>query len=353
MNEGVNAKDKKYRYEWVDALKALGIIAIYLGHFGESAGKLYSFVFQYHVPLFFLVAGFFTANKQAENFQCYFKRKFQHIMIPYFLFSIIFEVVYILNNDIGGNEIIKITIKSFLGVRNNLIAPSLWFLPCLFIIYMLNYILTKVLKNKYVVLIVAFGLMVSTQSILNNNPIVTPSWIWNIDSALYYLVYFSLGNIYFQMVCKYTDSKKSIKSKLVITIFSILSIGFTIIVYLKGSWYLIRYINLGLISAQLYTVFSTLTLIFANILLSMILARIPIFVEIGKNTLIFCCTESLIKLLLQSMINMLGFTLNLSTPLVTLVYSFLCLIVSYFTLVPFLKTYFPKMIGIYKNEHIA
>ena len=42
------------RYNWIDTLRFLGIFAIYLGHFGNRAGKLYLFVFSYHVPLFFL-----------------------------------------------------------------------------------------------------------------------------------------------------------------------------------------------------------------------------------------------------------------------------------------------------------
>lgn len=50
----------KTRYEWVDCLKFWGILAIYIGHFGSNAGKLYEFVFLYHVPLFFFSAGFFT-----------------------------------------------------------------------------------------------------------------------------------------------------------------------------------------------------------------------------------------------------------------------------------------------------
>ena len=33
------------RYDWVDVLKFLGIFAIYLGHCGNIAGKLYPFVY--------------------------------------------------------------------------------------------------------------------------------------------------------------------------------------------------------------------------------------------------------------------------------------------------------------------
>ncbi|EHD6281987.1 acyltransferase, partial [Shigella flexneri] len=55
--------NRKIRHDWVDSLKFLGIFAIYLGHLGLGAGKLYPFVFSYHVPLFFFAAGFFTIKK--------------------------------------------------------------------------------------------------------------------------------------------------------------------------------------------------------------------------------------------------------------------------------------------------
>lgn len=37
----------KARHDWVDSLKFLGIFAIYIGHLGAGAGKLYPFVFSY------------------------------------------------------------------------------------------------------------------------------------------------------------------------------------------------------------------------------------------------------------------------------------------------------------------
>ena len=65
--------NRKTRHDWVDALKFLGIFAIYLGHLGLGAGKLYPFVFSYHVPLFFFAAGFFTIKKNDLSKQFFSK----------------------------------------------------------------------------------------------------------------------------------------------------------------------------------------------------------------------------------------------------------------------------------------
>ena len=50
---------EKTRIEWIDILKLLGMIAIFCGHLGEGSGRLRTFVFYYHVPLFFFASGRF------------------------------------------------------------------------------------------------------------------------------------------------------------------------------------------------------------------------------------------------------------------------------------------------------
>jgi fucose 4-O-acetylase-like acetyltransferase len=37
------------RVAWIDALSFWDIIAIWIGHLGENTGRLYSFVWTYHV----------------------------------------------------------------------------------------------------------------------------------------------------------------------------------------------------------------------------------------------------------------------------------------------------------------
>ena len=54
MKKGSNISG---RVAWLDVARAIGIYAIYLGHFGETAGPAYRFVFQFHVPLFFFLSG--------------------------------------------------------------------------------------------------------------------------------------------------------------------------------------------------------------------------------------------------------------------------------------------------------
>ena len=53
------------RIKYLDVAKFVGIFCIYLGHFGHQAGNAYGFVFTFHVPLFFFLAGC-TENLGAD-----------------------------------------------------------------------------------------------------------------------------------------------------------------------------------------------------------------------------------------------------------------------------------------------
>lgn len=170
------------RIEWVDVLKLLGIIAIYLGHFQSSAGKLYPFVFEYHVPLFFFMSGFFATKIHEETAVQFIKRKFCVLMLPYFLFAFLSEVVAALSANLNAHQVSHDLIKYLLGIRNTLPAGQLWFFPCLFLVTVIYYFLSRLVKNKYIILVLAtvvFGF-------ININ---TPSWLWNLDSAFSYLFY--------------------------------------------------------------------------------------------------------------------------------------------------------------------
>ncbi len=66
---------KIIRVEWIDVARALGIYAIYLGHFSTEAGHAYGFVFQYHVALFFFISGCMENYSKETCFYTYLLKK--------------------------------------------------------------------------------------------------------------------------------------------------------------------------------------------------------------------------------------------------------------------------------------
>lgn len=135
LNSSFADKEKvgtKKREEWVDRVKFLGILAIYIGHFGETAGWLYEFVFTYHVPLFFFVAGFFAGGNKKYTIKEYVKKKIKVLVIPYFFLGILNIGFYVLVKN-PSIENFLLMFKSFYGIRSNMdYFGSMWFIPCLF-----------------------------------------------------------------------------------------------------------------------------------------------------------------------------------------------------------------------------
>ena len=76
------------RIEWLDVIKALGIILVYFGHAHVSG---YIYIYMFHMPMFFIISGFCwnEEKNRSMSFKAFAKKKFKAYMIPYFKVAII------------------------------------------------------------------------------------------------------------------------------------------------------------------------------------------------------------------------------------------------------------------------
>lgn len=78
----------------VDITKGITIIAIVLGHIGYNypSGILVNtkdlFIYLWHVPVFFIVAGFFIKEEQLVQPKLWFKKKFSSLYLKILYFYI-------------------------------------------------------------------------------------------------------------------------------------------------------------------------------------------------------------------------------------------------------------------------
>lgn len=336
---GNDAFDK--RVPWVDVLKFLGIFTVYLGHFGEEAGKLYPYVYTYHVPLFFFVSGFFADAKKGETFFSFVKKKFKTLMVPYFVFVALSVVMHAIQYDMAVEPLLYEMQRYAFAVRNTLLHSSLWFFSCLFVVSVLYRLILMITKRKWIVLAISMATACFFQ-------INQPAWFWNMDSALIYLVYYALGNICFSDIRTYRYSYFRVKGRLVYILLVLLSFLIAVKTYFFGSLYLILKvldIHLPKQAEAFFTVFNTSILLFANIQLAFFLERINLFRNVGKETLLMCGAEFITKNLLLSSFAMLGINIRLDTPLITVLYTVLCIAVSYKIFVPLLHKYSGRFLG--------
>ena len=90
----------------VDIAKGIGMSLVVLGHmndyFGANIPRTYSFIYLFHVPLFFFLSGLFFREK--EGFGDCLKKKFFRLYVPYLLANIFFFAVEMTRARLMGSS---------------------------------------------------------------------------------------------------------------------------------------------------------------------------------------------------------------------------------------------------------
>lgn len=126
-------KDRESEF---DILKGIGIILVIIAHTMPVSSIFYRIIASFHMPLFFLVSGYFFSEKSNVIM---FKSKFRRLIIPYLFTSSVCLFITIIiaiqnNNEFGLIQKWLISFMYGSGMPNNnffSIGP-LWFLLALF-----------------------------------------------------------------------------------------------------------------------------------------------------------------------------------------------------------------------------
>ena len=253
-------------------------------------------------------------------------------MVPYLCFLTINVVVYTLAGNSGMDKALDMFKQGLLGVRNHIFAASLWFIPCMFVMSVFYNGICRLVRNKYIMLAIAFILYVVTQTALPSNPSANPSWFWNIDSAMMYMVFYALGAVVFPFLKDFHFKSLKVVPKILVILVSAAAVLFTVGVYFSANLKSILYVNI--IPLNFITgILITCILILANLVLAFLLSKIIFLQNLGKSTLILCGTEQIIKLLIPLVCGLVKLKITLTSPLSALIYTLICLTVNYYTLV--------------------
>ena len=155
----------KRRIEWIDCLKAIAIIFVVIGHFPISY-LFKKYIYSFHLPMFFILSGLTFSVYKFNDFKSFVLHKFKGILLPYIFLNISYFVFFSLffkvleNNDIGLLEIINGIIYGNNDQYFLLNGPT-WFLPTLFLIELLGYVVIKYFNDdEKQLMLVAFGLLI-------------------------------------------------------------------------------------------------------------------------------------------------------------------------------------------------
>ena len=126
---------KEKRLDYLDMIKGIGIVLVVLGHTPTLSEDILTWLFSFHMPLFFIVSGMLFAFKDSarEQFLPYLNKRLKSTMIPYLWFSLInigIDVcrLYVHPENVGSEAIVADVLQtvSFFGIS------VLWFLPTIF-----------------------------------------------------------------------------------------------------------------------------------------------------------------------------------------------------------------------------
>ena len=84
------------RIDWIDAAKGFAILLVMMGH-SDPPEVVMTWLYTFHVPLFFFLSGYVFKIKNGENFLSFVRRKIFTLVVPMILFSIVsilIDVIY-------------------------------------------------------------------------------------------------------------------------------------------------------------------------------------------------------------------------------------------------------------------
>lgn len=328
----------KERVFYLDVAKALGMFAVFYGHYGPQGGYGYAFAF-YSIPLFFFVSGWTDEMMGEMKTREYLVKKVRTVLTPYFIFAFFSIGVNVLKTNslefvrIWGSQVVQGCI------RNTFFAGTLWFLSCLFVI---SFFFSFVRKLKFKISIILIGIFfyVMATGVLPNRPAYQPSWIWNIDSAMEYITYYAFGYVFAPIIMKMIDSSRE-KEIIVKSAVALISLLYSAAVFLGHD--LLGFLLSNRVGAIFHDMFGNILVILCWLMVSCILQDFKLLQEIGKSTLFLCGSEWVIKEAADVFFNLCGIDITFNTPLSIYIFSFLLLIFGVKCIVPVEKILFKRL----------
>lgn len=146
--------EKSNRLDYLDIAKGIGIILVVLAHVYAfnpeilvSRGKLVTWIYSFHMPLFFIISGMLIRYKNKIDLKKTIFSRVKGILVPYLFFSLVSIFIFALLADFEKGVIKELFRVTILGIG----IETLWFLPALFFSDIIFTVMKKIVKNDYVI----------------------------------------------------------------------------------------------------------------------------------------------------------------------------------------------------------
>lgn len=135
----MSQSNSKQRIDYIDLLRAIGVLAMIMGHvkFGNVFSKWIHF---FHMPMFFIISGYFY---HEQSFRTMVKKRVKTLLVPYLIFGILHCVIsFIIDGQVNVHAFYLLFWENTAegGVP---IAGALWFLSAMMITEVLSWCLQQ------------------------------------------------------------------------------------------------------------------------------------------------------------------------------------------------------------------
>ncbi len=147
---------ERLRIEYIDALKGFAIFCVVWGHSLQYLKKghdfyhnpIFEFIYSYHMPLFFMVSGFFFRSSLKLQLSDFLSKKTLQLLVPCIVWAIIFSALRIVLGALKGTwpgiDYLLIELKDIINPNS-----WFWFLKELFVSYVICYASLRLFKNNF------------------------------------------------------------------------------------------------------------------------------------------------------------------------------------------------------------
>jgi len=348
----------KKRLKYIDIARGLAMIFIVFGHtivYSEHCDLIYQFLYSFHVALFFVISGY-TFNIPT-NYHEFVKNKFIRIMIPYFIWSFLFLIPYILlgqtlhlGSEMKASFNVITQCKNILYGNGNNFAlkqnSSLWFLPAVFIMEICYSLFIKVFnRGEKFSLEISFCFIQIIIGFISTLILIDIFLPWGINSTIQFGVFFYMG---------YLLKKRLLLDKirfkyLALFVFSILGILCCFLNYKRVSAIDYNYGN------YILAILSGFTLSVSVLLICVKIKENILLEYLGKNTMSILIFHKIVLMICQSKLGIITSLLKNSTWYIELLIVFgisSCAILFSLAINIFAKRIFPELIGEKRKKEV-
>ncbi len=262
----------------IDITKAIGIILMLIGHC-VSLGYLGRFIFSFHMPLFFILSGFFYKKEHLENI---IKKGYRKLITPFLITSLTCVILVSFINYRHAFEGLIGTFTFCGGFPNEIIhldsrIGPIWFLVALFWCKIFWYFIQKS-SYKFIIC-----LILSTISFIIGKYFISPPF--GILQGACALIFYAIG--YYWKLLNIHLSKIQYSFGIIVWILCIIFARFDFVAY-DCTLYPISMFAAFIGTYSMYLIASKTP---KNLK--------PIMIWLGQNTMLILCYHTIIFLLLR------------------------------------------------------